>query len=1728
MKGRKSLERLCAVCRLATTYRDEAGQCHQVEYPPLKELLSALGVAADTEAVRQEHLVRIESAKAKRILPPVQVVREGNAPFGIEVRHTALAHQQHYAWVLQLEDGGRQQGRFCLAELNSTGDNPRHSLLLLPEVPPQGYHRFALHTTDAKRQPLAEMLFIVAPAACYQPESLQQGQRSWGYAVQLYALRSTRNWGIGDFTDLLRVLDFAAHSGAGMLSLNPLHALFPGAPTYCNPELPSTRLFLNILYLDVEAIPDLGECREAQERIAEEAFQARLRALRAKKTVDYAAVAAVKLEILGLLYTCFRSTHMEHNSEYATQFRQFCAEQGDELSLQTLYEALQVWLVTEKAQVQDWLAWPKPFRAPTSATVAAFGAEHEEQVTFYAYLQWQAWNQLAAAGDRAFRLGLPVGLCQELAGEVARGGGESWGQQELFALKIKLGASPGAMCPQRYYTDSSPWRPDILEHQGYAPFIRLLRQNMRFAGALHIDLNHLLQPYWIARDSAVNTGTYAQYSTQDMLGILALESQRNRCLVIGAGAELIQDELSKECMALGILDYRSFYIEKVADGGFKAPAQIAEQTLLTATTATLPTLAAYWQGLDLEEKGKLGPHCHGSRHEQRIAARAADRAFLLMALKKEQLLPPDLSVQPISAPEMTLELALAFYRYLVRTPARLLSVYLEDIFGQSVQISLPGCTAECSDWRHKLSLELELWSRDPRVQAFVAALGTERAPAPETDILWRRMGPTVPDIPRSTYRLQFQRDFTFDHALEVLPFLHQLGISHCYASPCLQARPGSAHGYDIIDHNAINSELGGAPAFARFVSALRQREMGLILDMVPNHMGIMGSDNSYWLDVLENGPAARYAAFFDIDWAPLKKTLKGKVLVPVLGDHYGNVLESGGFHLRLDSERGAFSVFYFEHEFPIDPREYPRILTCDIARLEEILGHEDQRLLEFQSLATAFANLPSRQTCDKKSEDERRRDKEVHKAGLARLLQDADIAYFVNETIELFNSKEGIDLLHDLLENQAWRVSYWRVASDEINYRRFFDINELAGLRMENPDVFSATHALILDAIARGDVQGLRIDHPDGLYDPAGYFNMLQSQVASPLPNSRRYNDNPSAQQRSTPERPLYVLVEKILIGHEPLRQNWAVYGTTGYDFANLVNGLFVDADAEAQMSRIYADFVAQANPLQETVYHSRKLIMRTALSSELNVLAQQLSRIAEMDRHTCDFTLNNLHDTLREIVATFPVYRTYIQSDSIQAEDIQYINEAVTAAKRKTRETDNSVFDFVREVLTLEIAAGKSSIYRQQVITFALKFQQYTGPVMAKGLEDTAFYRYNRLLSLNEVGGAPQRFGVSVATFHAQNQQRAENWPHAMLSSSTHDSKRSEDVRARINVLSEMADKWHTKVQRWSQINRSEGQNAAEERGRLEPNDEYFLYQTLVGVWPQTEPDAEGLQRLCSRVNASLLKAGKEAKLRTSWATPDPDYEGVVSTFVTALFRDPANNPFLKDFLPFQQLVSRVGLFNILAQTLLKLTAPGVPDIYQGNELLDFSLVDPDNRRPVDYRCRIELLDQLKRRLAAGEKRSALARELLQYPDGGGAKLYLTWRSLQLRSAHPELFRHGNYMPLTLSGIHAEHLCAYARSYKGMLVLTLVPRLIYRLAGGKPPLGENVWGETWVEVPYPRWENWLTGQALNAEAHGEVWRLPIGRTLCDFPVALLCLSTDKFLPQPLIAADPNPLLARM
>jgi (1->4)-alpha-D-glucan 1-alpha-D-glucosylmutase len=951
-------------------------------------------------------------------------------------------------------------------------------------------------------------------------------------------------------------------------------------------------------------------------------------------------------------------------------------------------------------------------------------------------------------------------------------------------------------------------------------------------------------------------------------------------------------------------------------------------------------------------------------------------------------------------------------------------------------------------------------------------------------------------IPRATYRLQFNREFTFRDAAAIVPYLSALGISHCYASPYLRARPGSTHGYDIIDHNSLNPEVGSPEDYDFFVRELHRHGMGQIVDIVPNHMGVMGEDNGWWLDVLENGEASEYADFFDIDWEPIKDELQGKVLLPVLADQYGTVLDSGALKLTYDRDHGEFSIFYFEHRFPIDPREYPRILNLEAETASDPTT-QDHDLLELQSIATAFGHLPPRRGLTPQQKIDRTREKEVQKRRLAALCQRSEhVRDLLQQRVQFINGNSGdprsFDALHELIKAQAYRLAYWRVAGDDINYRRFFDINDLAALCIENDAVFERTHRFILELIANGKVDGLRIDHPDGLYDPKKYLTQLRDV---------------SGKANGTGEDagPVYIVVEKILTGNEKLPRDWPVQGTTGYEFSNLVNGLFVDASSAQKMERIYRAFTGRSIHFPELVYKCKKLILKTKLASELNVLANLLNRIALSDRHTCDFTLHSLRSALADIIANFPIYRTYITASGVSAEDRKYIEKAVAAALISTDAADLSVFDFIRRCLLLETSATDASLYKQRIMRFAIKFQQVTAAVMAKGLEDTAFYRYYRLASLNEVGGNPARFGFSVDDFHRANQWRATGWPHSMLASSTHDSKRSGDVRARINVLSEIPARWRLALRSWENWNRSK-KTPVNDVLAPNRNDEYLLYQTLVGRWPTERLDDQGWKLFTERIEQYMVKAAREAKEHTSWVNTRAEYEGALIQFVRGVLDRCPTNRFYEDFRQFHPTIARAGALNSLSQTLLKMTSPGVPDIYQGNELLDLSLVDPDNRRPVDYKNRYEMLSRIQ--TAGLDELKAAAFRDWDTTQSSAAKLLLIAKVLGLRKREADLFESGSYSPLEVVGEDAQHLGAFERTYEGRSAIVVVPRLwATLLEGGKSSQDSSLWGDMRVLIPQAAsacYRNVVTAECVSVRRDGDRKHLLVSEILRMFPVGLL------------------------
>ena len=985
-------------------------------------------------------------------------------------------------------------------------------------------------------------------------------------------------------------------------------------------------------------------------------------------------------------------------------------------------------------------------------------------------------------------------------------------------------------------------------------------------------------------------------------------------------------------------------------------------------------------------------------------------------------------------------------------------------------------------------------------------------------------------IPGAAYRLQFNAGFTLRQAEALVSYLDEMGITDCYASPLFKARAGSPHGYDICDHSQLNPEIGTDMDFEAFTDALRDRGIGLILDVVPNHMSI-NSANAWWLDVLETGPSSPFAGYFDIDWHSVRPDLENKVLLPILEDQYGKVLESGKLHLTY--EDGAFSIFYYDAKLPLAPRTYSGILEKAMEQLEQVLGKQDEHFQELLSILTALSYLPPRTEVSPVKIEERFREKEIIKRRIAALYGSCStVRSAIEETIRTFNGVVGephsFDLLDTLIDAQPYRPAFWRVATEEINFRRFFDINDLAAIRVELPAVFEDTHRLVFRLLAEGRVTGLRIDHPDGLWDPPSYFRRIQEnyllhhlQAVSILGQESEQQEQKGEALAAWLEQetnragarrwPLYVVAEKILAEGETLPSDWAIHGTTGYDFLNDVNSLFVEANNRSAFDKIYGDFIDASVNFNSLVNSTKKMIMLVSMAGEMNALAHQLDRISEKNRWYRDFTLNSLTFALREVIACLPVYRTYVSRERVPSEEERvYIGQAIAQARRRNPRTARAIFDFIEQTLLLDNVQDFHEKDRPALIDFVMKVQQITGPVMAKGVEDTAFYIFNRLVSLNEVGGNPAKFGISVEQFHQENIRRLRSWPHSMLATSTHDTKRGEDVRARINVLSEIPKEWKSALRRWTQLNRARKTSL---HGAMAPdfNDEYLFYQTLIGAWPTEPMRTSEMECFRERITTYMLKATREAKVHTSWINPDEEYEGAVQSFVRKVLNETKKNRFLKDFQALQKRVAAYAWINALAQLLLKLTCPGVPDIYQGSELWNFSLVDPDNRRPVDYDHRRALLKDLKQELRlAGEDFTGLTRQFVDAPEDGRVKLYLTYQVMNYRRSHQDLFSRGAYTPLIAIGEKARHVCSFMRAFQEEVALIAVPRLVVGLTDGnqKRLLDGSQWRDTSLVLPGDItdrvFRNVLTGERVRADSQDGKPTLPLAAVFQSFPVALL------------------------
>ncbi len=982
--------------------------------------------------------------------------------------------------------------------------------------------------------------------------------------------------------------------------------------------------------------------------------------------------------------------------------------------------------------------------------------------------------------------------------------------------------------------------------------------------------------------------------------------------------------------------------------------------------------------------------------------------------------------------------------------------------------------------------------------------------------------------PLATYRFQFHRGFRFDEGRKLIPYLHALGISTYYSSPILMSRAGSMHGYDITDHNQINPELGGEDQFRALVRDLRQSGLTLLLDIVPNHMGVGQGKTPWWQDVLENGQASEFANYFDIDWTPLKGELHGKVLLPFLGDQYGDELDRGAIVLHLDD--GAFFIRYYDRQLPVDPQTYPLIFEP----LDDLHGRVPESdwnssgMAELERLLGEFGRLPHHSVCEGDELQQRRRAVPNLKRRFAHLVHESPaVRKVIEEAVHRCNGEPGdhrsFDRLHRLLEAQAYRLAHWRVSGEEINYRRFFDINDLVGLRMENPEVFAATHHLYRRLLAEGLIDGMRLDHPDGLYNPVQYFARLQMLYAAAhccgrTPVSRTAENGIEEEvvsrfnQHEWQQPALYVLVEKILEPGEELPQQWPVSGSVGYEFGNLVNGIFIDRRNTRTFTTLYHRFIGGPMDIAGVIYAAKRLILKESLASEAFVLMHMLDEIASTDRHARDFTRHSLLEAIRETIACFPVYRTYIDArGNISDSDRRFIQTAIARAKRRNESMSAKIFNFIGDILLLRSGHGDESTanYRKR-LRFTLKFQQLTGPVMAKGLEDTACYVYNRLLSENEVGSSPEEFGLDLRDFHDANITRARNWPDSMLSTSTHDSKRSEDVRARLNVLTEIPKLWGAHAMRWRRLNKPKKRTISD--GRLVPdrNEEYLLFQTLVGVWPlAVEMNAAERKEFVARIQQYMMKAVHEAKVNLSWTNDNPEYVQALQEFIARILQPgTAGRPnlFLRSLEQFLPAIQFFGCVNSVAQLLLKVTCPGVPDIYQGQELWDFSLVDPDNRRPVDFALRERMLNDLLAASSCVESTgngglTAFCDDLVRNFADGHLKLWTTAATLRFRRDHAALFQDGSYRPLTAEGAQSDHLVAFAREHETEVAITAVPRLAYTLCGGRQaPNLSDCWGDTRLAIPEGSYRNAFTGELLDGSSG---W-LACRDLFAHYPVALL------------------------
>ena len=1342
-------------------------------------------------------------------------------------------------------------------------------------------------------------LLIVAPPRCYLPPQLDDAHtKAWGLAVQAYGLRSTRNAGFGDFLDIAILAGVLAQKGASFLGLSPLHALFASDRTKISPYSPSSRLFLEPLYL---ALDVLG-CEPL----------AQGEALRAPCLIDYPHVWSIKSACLEKLYARFESQGLSPAHRRLRQTR------GEALERHASFEALSEHF---HAQGLMWAGvWPPTYAHAQAHDVAAFQRAQEKRIAFHVWLQLLAEEQLAAAARAAKDSGMAIGLYRDLAVGADRYGSEVWSNRQRYVRDVSVGAPPDLLGPLGQSWGFPPFHPLALQMEDFAPFRELLAANMRHCGALRMDHAFQLTRLFLVPDGApARDGGYLHYPFEAMLAILRLESQRHGCMVIAEDLGTGPAGFSERIMQDGILSSRILSFERYADGAFKVPQDYPSYALAAMTTHDLPTFRGWRHGFDIDLRATFGVFSEREARREH-GLRREDQKRWHAALAREAI-PSDLT-NDVAAHNDAL-------RFLAHTPSLLLGVQNEDALDEINQPNLPGVFSGPPNWRRRMSETIEAAARDNGPYARLGALMAQESRSARP-----RQARLAADPPIATYRLQLNHTYTFAQAQAALPYLKSLGISHLYVSPIQTSRTGSLHGYDIVDPQQINPELGGLKAFLDFSQTLHAMGLKLIVDIVPNHM-TTDADNPFWWSVLLQGRASDYARVFDIDWA----RGQDKIVLPVLRSPYGEALRGGDFKIAYNKDERSATLHYFDHVFPI-----------------------------------AFDAL------------------------------DEDLVLYPQTPARL----------HALLERQHYRLASWRLCASDLNYRRFFEINNLVGVRVEDEHVFELTHRALLDLIAQGHIDGLRVDHIDGLADPARYLALLQKQVG--------------------PGFPIYV--EKILGRDEALR-DWPVAGTTGYDALNEIDGVLLDQRARAPIESFYREVIdpqSSASALQ----HAKLEILEGSFGSELTAFVQHLGELAAREIETRDLSALALRRALCALIVALPVYRIY----GAETDDQRSLDHAEMDARAGIATADHDALAFLLHLLR-DPAEAQTRV----------RFGQLTGPVMAKGLEDTFYYRHAPFLVLNEVGGSPDKFGFSVDAFHEANRLRTEYWPASLVATATHDTKRGEDSRARLLALTAVPEHFLQNGRHFLQLVPD-----------MAAGDAWLLFQSLIGAWPLDEQaDLE------PRMAQFLRKALREARLRSSWADPDEAYEDLCLQRLRHVLADGEARELISEMVG---AVQWAGILNGLARTILKLTLPGVPDFYQGTELWDFALVDPDNRRPVDYAAREALLQA---------HQNTRPQQLLADWRDGAIKQWLIAKLLALRARHQSLFAFGAYEANGSPGLSFTRRFGRELLHVELFTGTQMLRDKHVHASGTLCAPE-LWRGVHLTLPKGRWRNQLTGTAFDVQ----------------------------------------------